>query len=680
MTTAPLPVDEQAPPTLPRGRRKAAFAVIAGGMLLAALDQTIMATALPTITGDLGGAEHITWVITSYLLTQTIATVLGGKLGDHFGRKTVFLVSIVIFVASSAAAGVAQSMGWLIIMRAVQGFGGGGLTVTAIALIADIVPMRERGKYQGAIGAVFGVTTVLGPLLGGFFTDHLTWRWVFYINVPVATVVLLFAVRLLPATPRSTKRPVIDYLGITLVSGASTALILATSWGGETYAWDSPVIIGLFVAGVALAVLFVLAENRAADPVLPMRLFGQRVFSTCSVLSFIVGFTMLGVMTFLPTYLQYCQGVSATESGVRTLPMVVGLFVASTSAGNVVTRTGVYKPFPVAGSVVIGVGLVLLSRLDETSSVLTTSVAMLVLGTGIGLSMQILTIVVQSTVAYRDLGVATSGVTFFRTMGGSFGSAVFGTLYTNALATNLGAALQETGVSRSAVSTPEAVHALPPDQRATVVAAYADTISTVFGYAVPVAIVALVVALLIPRVPLRGLAKKAATDVGEGFQMPDQRGWEAVLAEQVARILDTRAALVYPTLVESSTAGLDVVQEWVVRQVEVLSRRGSRAVDPAWVAHARGIPVGVIRPAVDDAVAAGLLRETGGRLSLTAEGELRFGAVVGEVLAWLEEEVVAEGGRPMDDEGRAELRRIARRLAEEESGLDATEVDELPRP
>ncbi len=666
-------LEDEPAPALPRRRRKPAFAVIAGGLLMAALDQTIMATALPTITADLGGAEHISWVITSYLLTQTIATALGGKLGDMFGRKAVFVVSIVIFVASSAAAGLAGSMTWLILMRAVQGIGGGGLTVTSIALIADIIPMRDRGRYQGAIGAVFGVTTVLGPLLGGFFTDHLSWRWVFYINIPVSAVVLLFAVRLLPAAPRSAVRPVVDYLGITLVAGASTALILGTSWGGETYPWGSPVILGLFAAGVLLAVLFVLAEQRASEPVLPMRLFGQGVFRTCSVLSFIVGFTMLGVMTFLPTYLQYCQGVSATESGVRTLPMVVGLFVASTSAGNVVTRTGVYKPFPIVGSVVMGAGLVLLSRLDESSGVLETSVAMLVLGTGIGLSMQILTIVVQNTVPYRDLGVATSGVTFFRTMGGSFGAAVFGTLYTNALGTNLGAALARTGLPQSAVSSPEAVHALPADQQAIVIAAYSDTISTVFAYAVPVTLVALVVALMVPRVPLRGLAKAAATDVGEGFQMPDQRGWEAVLEEQVARIFATRGTLVFPTLLESSSARLDVVQEWIVRQVAVLSLHGRRAVDPVWIARARRMPVGVIRPAIDDAVAAGLLRETGGRLALTEEGETRFAAVVEDVLAWLEEELVAEGTE-LDDEGRAQLRRIARHLAEEQTGLDPAEV------
>ncbi|MEO7069518.1 MAG: MDR family MFS transporter, partial [Nostocoides sp.] len=488
-------------PDLAPAQRNAAFGLIAGGMLLAALDSTIVATALPTIVGDLGGATHMAWVVTAYLLTQTIATILGGKFGDLYGRKTIFIVSIVIFVVASGLAGLAGSMTWLIAMRAVQGIGGGGLTVTATAMIADIIPLRERGKYQGALGAVFGVTTVLGPLLGGLFTDHLSWRWVFYVNVPIAAVILVLAFRILPSVA-STVRPVLDVLGIVFVSLGASALILATSWGGTQYAWSSATIIGLFVvAGVGLAA-FVAAEHRASEPILPLRLFRRNVFSVSTVLSFIVGFALLGSMTFLPTYLQYCQGVSATSSGVRTLPMVVGLMVASVSAGTFVSRTGRYKLFPLTGGLVMAIGMYLLSRLDEHSTVWSTSLAMLVLGVGIGLAMQVLTIIVQNTVDYRDLGVATSGVTFFRAMGSSFGAAIFGTIYANQLGPKLASAIAGQRIDPSAVSTPEHVKALPAVQQAVVVHAYAMSLQTVFRYAVPVAVAAFLVALLLKQKPM----------------------------------------------------------------------------------------------------------------------------------------------------------------------------------
>jgi EmrB/QacA subfamily drug resistance transporter len=525
--------------------RNVAFAVIAGGMLLAALDSTIVATALPTIVGDLGGTEHVTWVVTAYMLTQTIATVLAGKFGDLYGRKTMFLLSIVVFTVASALCGLAGSMTWLIGMRALQGIGGGGLTVTATAMIADIIPLRDRGRYQGSLGAVFGVTTVLGPLLGGFFTDSLSWRWVFYVNVPIAVVILVLAVRLLPAT-RGTDRPVIDYLGIGFVSAGSAALILATSWGGTEYAWDSVVIIGLFVAAAVLLAVFVYVESRAVDPLLPLRLFRSNVFSVCVVLAFIVGFALLGTITFLPTYLQYCQGVSATESGLRTLPLVAGLLVASTASGNAVSRTGIYKPFPVVGSLVLGAGMFLLSRLDEFSGFWPTSLAMVVFGVGVGLTMQVLTIIVQGTAHYRDLGVATSGVTFFRTMGSSFGSAIFGTIYVSALTPKLAAAVLAAGVSTAQATNPATVTALPDAQRAPIVAAYAEGVQTAFLYAIPVAFVAFLVALFLKQVPLRGLAQPGATDVGKGFGVPDQRSSAEQLEGQLVRILRSRSPRRYP--------------------------------------------------------------------------------------------------------------------------------------
>ena len=394
-------------------RRNLIFVAIVLGMLLAALDQTIVATALPTIVADLGDAGHQSWVVTSYLLASTIVTALVGKLGDLFGRKRVFQAAVVFFVVGSVLCGLAQSMAMLVGSRALQGIGGGAITVTASALIGEVVPLRERGRYQGILGAVFGVTTVIGPLLGGYFTDYLTWRWAFWVNVPISVVVISVAAVAIPELAAATK-PVIDYAGIVFVGLGAAGLTLATSWGGTLYPWGSPTIVGLFAGSAAALGVFVWVESRAPAPILPTRLFGRPVFTVCCVLSFVVGFAMLGAMTFLPTYMQYVDGVSATTSGLRTLPMVVGMLITSTGSGTLVGRTGRYKIFPVAGTALMALAFLLMSRMDPSTSALVQSAFLVILGAGIGLSMQVLVLIVQNTSNFEDLGVATSGVTFFR--------------------------------------------------------------------------------------------------------------------------------------------------------------------------------------------------------------------------------------------------------------------------
>ncbi len=480
------------------------FAALMLGMFLAALDQTIVSTALPTIVGDLGGLNHLSWVVTSYLLASTISTPVYGKLGDMVGRKPVFLAAILIFLAGSMLAGLSQSMAELIGFRALQGIGAGGLMVGAQAIIADIVPPRERGRYMGLIGSVFAVASVIGPLLGGFFVDNLSWRWVFYVNMPIgALTVAIVALRLRLHVPHRRHR--IDVLGVTLLSGGVAALVLLTTWGGNQYPWGSPTIVGLGLAGVALLALFVWQETRAAEPVIPLHLFRSSVFSVSSAMAFTIGMAMFGAIIFIPLFLQLVYGASPTSSGLRMLPLMAGLLVASVASGRAITRIGRYRAFPIAGTAILVVGMFLLSLLGADTEPWLASVYMLVVGIGIGLVMQVLVLVVQNDARPEEIGVATSTATFFRSVGGSFGVAIFGAVF----ATRLGGELA--GLPRAVTArlgggvhlNPEQASKLPPHVHEAFLQAFANALHGVFLWGVAMAVVPFALSWLLKEVPLR---------------------------------------------------------------------------------------------------------------------------------------------------------------------------------
>jgi EmrB/QacA subfamily drug resistance transporter len=471
MTTLEL---EAAPPRFTHKQILIIFSGLMLGMLLAALDQTIVATALPTITKELGGLDHISWVVTSYLLASTVSTPLYGKLGDLYGRKRLFQAAIVVFLVGSALCGVAQSMGQLIAFRAVQGLGGGGLIVLAQAIIAEIVSPRERGRYQGYFGAVFGASSVAGPLLGGFLTDQVSWRWVFYVNLPLGIIALLVTAAVLPTSVRLETKPRIDYAGAALLTLAVSGIVLLTTWGGTQYDWTSPVIVGLGIAAAALLAVLIVVERRTTEPVVPVHLFRATTFKVASAVSFIVGMAMFGAISFLPLFLQVVSGASATNSGLLILPLMLGLLSASMASGQIISRTGRYKVFPVTGCAVSTVALYLLSTMGTSTTQSTVTVYMVLLGVGIGLTMQTLVLAVQNAVRITELGVATSSISFFRSMGGAVGVALFGAIFSSRLAHN----------GRSP-------------------AAFADSITTVFLYAVPLVVLAFGLTWLLREVPLR---------------------------------------------------------------------------------------------------------------------------------------------------------------------------------
>jgi EmrB/QacA subfamily drug resistance transporter len=523
-----------------QGSATASRRVVFGGlmlvMLLAALDQTIVATALPTIVGDLGGLSHISWVVTAYLLAQTAVTPLYGKLGDMYGRKVVLQVGLVIFLAGSALCGISGSLTQLIAFRALQGLGGGGLMVSAQAAIGDVVPPSERGRYTGLFGAVFGLASVAGPLLGGFLTGNLSWRWIFYVNLPLGVIALFVLAAALPAAGARVHHTV-DYLGTLLLAAGVSAIVLAASLGGNSYAWGSPEIIGMVVAGVLLLAVFPLAESRAAEPVLPLKLLANRVFSVTSAVGFVVGFALFGAVTYLPLFLQVVKGASPTGSGLQLLPLMGGLLITSIGSGQIITRTGRYKAFPIAGTAVMTIGLYLLSTMDPSTARGLIYLFMFILGLGLGMVMQVLVLAVQNAVDYSDLGVATSGATLFRSIGGSLGTAVLGAIFSNRLSSELKSALPASAaghVSSSAGVSPKQIDALPAVLRGDYLHAFTNSLNSVFLVAAIVAVVAFAFSWFIRQLPLRDTV--ATTDMGDTFATPRGTDSAVMIINQIGRL------------------------------------------------------------------------------------------------------------------------------------------------
>jgi EmrB/QacA subfamily drug resistance transporter len=520
-----MTTDAQARPVLNTRQIRLLMFGLMTGMLLAALDQTIVGTALPTIVGELGGINHYSWVVTAYLLASTASTPLYGKMADLYGRRPVFLFSIGAFLVGSLLAGLSQNMTQLIVTRGIQGLGAGGLMTLAFTIISDVVSPRERGRYQGLFGAVFGLSSVAGPLVGGYFAET-NWRWIFYINVPLAILAIVVCYHVMRLIPFQRREHAIDWLGAALLVAAVSCLLLALSWGGNTYAWGSGVIIGLFVAGAVLAVLFLLQEARVPEPILPLRLFRSATFALANGAGFVLGLVMFGSIIFIPLYLQIVKGASPTRSGLLMLPMMAGIIVTSILTGRAMSRIGRYKWFPVVGSVVLLAGMFLFTQLQVGTSLWVAFGFMVVIGVGLGLCMQSLILAVQNAVDVRDLGAGTSSATFFRSLGGSFGVAILGAVLSSQLTGQLAdrlpraiaqlppdqaAAVARSGGANISINNPATILALPGPVRAAIQAAFVESLHMVFLTTGLIAILAVLVTLALPNDQLRGAGPQGAT-------------------------------------------------------------------------------------------------------------------------------------------------------------------------
>jgi len=542
-------------------------------LLLASLDQTIVSTALPTIASEFGGLDHLSWIVTAYLLATTVVSPIYGKLGDLYGRKVVLQSAVVLFLIGSALCGLSRSMGELIAFRAIQGLGGGGLIVSAMAAVGDVISPRDRGRYQGIFGAAFGVSTVVGPLIGGFFVESLSWHWIFYVNLPLG---ILAFIALAWAFPSKTKKRGggIDFPGAFLLGATLTGLVLFTSLGGTVLPWTSAAAIGLAVLSLSALTAFLFVENRAKEPILPLGLFRNRVFTISGAVSFVVGLAMFGSVTYLPLYLQVVKGAAPSTAGLEITPMMGGVLCSSIISGQIISRIGRYKAFPIIGTAAMSAGLYLLSTLGVATSTLIASVYMLVLGIGLGMVMQVLVLAVQNAVSYDDLGVATSSATLFRSIGGSVGVSLFGALFASELAQRL-ANVNSAAAAIAPFSDPSAIRSLPDVVRGPYLEAFAGALQPVFFIAALLGVVAFVLTFLLKEIPLRSGAR--FEDIGDSFAMPR----DPTSLEELERIVTKLAGRetrwgVYERLARELELSLRPDEIWLLGRLAELDREVSR--------------------------------------------------------------------------------------------------------
>jgi EmrB/QacA subfamily drug resistance transporter len=637
-------------------------------LLLAALDQTILATALPTIVSEIGGIAHLTWIVTSYLLATTVVTPLYGKLGDLFGRKVVLQAAIIIFLVGSVLSGLSQDLVQLIIFRFIQGLGGGGLLVVSMAIVADIIPPAQRGRYQGFFGAVFGAATLLGPLIGGFFVVHLDWRWIFYINLPLGLIAMFVIAAALRPTVRAVRHK-IDYAGAALLSSALTGIVLLTSLGGTELRGTPAGVRTLAVIAVgALVVGFILVENRVREPMLPLTLFKNRIFSVASGVSLLVGFALFGATTMLPVYLQVVKGEDPAIAGLLMTPMMAGVLLTSIVSGRIIVRIGRYRIFPIIGSAMMAIAFLLLATLDAESPVWLASAYMLFLGLGLGMTMQVLVLAVQNAVDYEHLGVATSGATLFRFVGGSIGVALLGGIFAIALETQLALAFPP-GTVLPSFSHPGAIAALPPAVHTAYVTAFARALQPVFETAAAVGFAGFLLTFALKELPLRKTA--GAEGIAQAFAMPR----DATSIEELERIVTTLAARenrwrVYDAMARDARTDLDAQEIWFMRRlgdrehpVTLTDLAAELKLDPAQLA-AIAARVGARRYVVSD-------RQ--GQLDFTPKGRKVYTRVVAARRAQLER--MLEGWSPeKHPDVKAMLAKLARSLVVEPPPLPEREA------